>query len=263
MHETKSLLVANDNADILYTRNIARVGQPIGALFGFRSAGVNPANGNPMWFTADGRTIQGNPDDNSYYLYNPENPTELVSTAALSQEDKVVLGQTNPKVFGGLTNNLRYKNFDLGLTLTYAFGQKVYNGTRQDGLTNFFTNNLAEIKDRWTLANPNTHIPRLSLDNDNFTLNDGEAVSTFVENGDYVRIQNITIGYSLPSRILNGTNIENVRFYSSVQNAFVFTGYKGLDPELNFSPTTNVQAGIDLNTNPLLRTITFGINATF
>lgn len=260
--------LSNDDADIISVFNIVRVGEPIGAIYGWESAGINPANGNPMYITADGRTIQGNPDDNSYYLYDPNNPTDLTPTTALSQGDKKVIGQSNPKVFGGFTNTFTYKGFDLGLVLTYAFGQKVFNGTRQNGLTNFFNNNLAEIKNRWTPANPNTDVARLSLNNDNFlnynsSLNSGNAETRWLEDGNYVRVQNISLGYTFPSNVISKLKLEQVRVFAQVQNAHVFTKYKGLDPELNVSRTSNIIAGVDLNTNPLMRTWTIGLNVTF
>ncbi len=255
--------LANNNSDVISTYNILRVGEPIGALFGFIYNGVNSANGNPLYTKADGTLIQGNPDDNTYYIYNPEDPTDLSETSTLDQDDKVVLGQTNPKVFGGLTNNFSYKGFDFSFVLTYAFGQKVYNATRQDGLSSFFVNNTSEIRNRWTPANPNTDVPRLSLNNDNFINQDGNALTRFVEDGDYVRVQNISLGYTFPKPLLENIGFKQIRVYTQVQNAFVFTGYKGLDPELSFSNTSNIQSGIDLNTNPLLRTYTMGLNITF
>ena len=261
--------LSNDNSDIISVFNIVRVGEPIGTLYGFRGMGVNPANGNPIYETQDGRLIQGNADDNSYYLYDPENPSELTPTTALSATtDKFLLGQTNPKVYGGLTNSVTFKGFDLNVVLTYAMGQNVFNGTRQNGLTMFFQNNTAEIKNRWTPANPNTNVPRLSLNNDNFynlssSLNAGNAQSTWVEKGDYVRIQNISLGYTLPGDLLSSMGLQRLRVYGSVQNPYVFTKYKGLDPELNVSSTSNIISGVDLNTNPLVRTWTLGLNVSF
>ncbi len=262
--------LSNNNADIvnLSPFNIVRVGEPIGALFGWESAGVNPANGNPMYNTPDRGIIQGNPDDNSYYLYDPANPTELTPTTALGENDKTIIGQIQPDVYGGLTNTFSYKGIDLSVALTYAFGHQVYNGTRENGLTNFFQNNTKEILNRWTPSNPNTDIPRLSLDNDNFyffnsSLNAGSAETRFVEDADYVRIQNVTLGYTLPQSIISKLGMSNARVFVQGQNLHVFTGYQGLDPELNVSRTSDVLGGVDLNTNPLNRTYAFGVNVTF
>src|SRR5690606_38319885 len=127
------------------------------------SAGVNPANGNPLWVRGDGSVIQGNPDDNLFYTYSPENPNDLsTSVDALNADDKRVLGQTVPDFYGGMTNNVSYKNFDFSLALTYSFGQQVYNVTAQEAMTQNFSNNIALIKDRWTPNNTNTTVPRLS-----------------------------------------------------------------------------------------------------
>ena len=260
--------LSNDNADIISVFNIVRVGEPIGALYGWESAGVNPANGNPLYNTPDRGIIQGNPDDNSYYLYDPANPLELTPTTALGQNDKKVIGQTLPDVFGGFTNNFSYKGFDLSVVMTYAFGQQVFNGTRQNGLTNFFQNNTREILNRWTPANPNTDIPRLSLNNDNFlnlssSLNAGNAETRFMEDADYLRVQNVTLGYTVPTDVLDRVGIKGARVFLQGQNLHVFTGYKGLDPELNVSRTSNITSGVDLNTNPLNRTYAVGVNLTF
>ena len=266
--ENKVTALSNDNADILSVFNIVRVGESIGSLYGWESAGVNPANGNPLYNTPDRGVIQGNPDDNSYYLYDPNNPTELTPTTALGQNDKKVIGQTLPKVYGGITNSFSYKGFDLSVSLTYALGHQVFNGSRQNGLTNFFQNNSREILNRWTPANPNTNIPRLSLNNDNFlnltsSLNAGNAETRFMEDADYLRVQNVTIGYTLPSSLLQKAGIRSSRVFVQAQNLHVFTGYSGLDPELSVSRTSNITSGVDLNTNPLNRTYTVGVNLSF
>lgn len=263
-NENEITKLANNNADVILTYNVLRVGESIGALWGFESAGVNPANGNPLYVKGDGTVIQGNPDNNTYYVYNPEDPTDLSTTSTLSDaDDKKVIGQTVPDFFGGITNNFRYKNFDLSIAMTYSIGQQVYNATLQEGLTQNFSNNPRLILDRWTPTNTNTTVPRLSLRNDNFLNQDGNATTRFVEDGDFLRVQNITLGYRLPQSVLNNIALSTVRIYAQVQNAFVFTGYTGLDPELSFSNTTNQQAGIDLNSNPLPRTYTVGVNIGF
>ncbi len=255
--------LSNNNQDIIFIRNINRVGQPVGALFGFQYEGVNAANGNPLYQKADGTIVQGNPDDNTYYVYNAENPGVLGAASSLSENDKRILGQTNPKYFGGLINNIRYKGFDFELALSYAGGNKVMNVTRQENLSMAFANNHKEILNRWTPLNTNTDVPRLSLQNENFLNLNGNTNSRFVEDGDFLRVQNITLGYTLSNEALQAIGmgtIQRIRLFAQVQNAFVFTSYSGLDPELNFSSTTNSQVGIDYNTNPLLRTFTFGIS---
>jgi len=271
--ENEVTLLSNDNADIVSISpfNIVRVGESIGSLYGWESAGVNPANGNPLYNTPDRGIIQGNPDNNTYYIYDPENPNDFsegARTTALGEADKKIIGQTLPKVYGGISNQVSYKGFDLSISLTYALGHQVFNGSRQNGLTNFFQNNSREILNRWTPSNTNTDIPRLSLNNDNFlnlssSLNAGNAETRFMEDADYLRVQNVTIGYTLPASIVDRAGISSARIFVQAQNLHVFTGYSGLDPELNVSRTSNIASGVDLNTNPLNRTYTIGVNLSF
>jgi TonB-linked SusC/RagA family outer membrane protein len=257
-------VLANGDADVPYTYNILRVGEPLGAIFGYVYNGVNPANGNPIYTKADGSLIQGNPDDNKYYVYNPQNPSDVSEEApSLSSSDKVVLGNAQPKVYGGFGNMFSYKGVELNIALTYAFGQQVMNVTEQNSMAMEFKNNIAKIKNRWTPQNPNTDVPRLSNANSNFLNTDGSASSRFVEDADFVRIQNVTLAYNLPKHIYSDIGLSRLRIYAQVQNAFVFTSYSGLDPELTYSNTSNIQAGVDYNTNPLMRTYTVGINVGF
>ena len=256
-----------NNQDIIYTYNINRVGQSIGSLYGFDYRGVNPSNGNPLYSTGSGAIIQGNPDNNSYYIYDAANKTDLSNPiTALSSADLKVLGVTTPKFYGGVTNNLRWKGFDFEFQVTFSGGNYIMNVTRQVNMAQEFRNNIKEILNRWTPENPNTNTPRLSYANSNFINTAGNASSRFVEKGDFARIQNISLGYSVPKNILNSFGkgaITSVRVYAQVRNAYVFTKYKGTDPELNSSNTTNSQFGVDNNGNPLLRTFNFGLSVGF
>jgi TonB-dependent starch-binding outer membrane protein SusC len=239
--------------DIISLPTIQRVGEPLNSVYAYEYAGVNSFNGNPLYVRGDGSVIQGNPDDQRYYLYNPANPAAADVTTALGDADLKVVGQYNPKWFGGLNNTVRWKNFDFGLLFTYAGGNKIFNATRQSGFQMEFTNNFKDILNRWTPENPNTDVPRIKYAASTF-LNVNST--RFVENADYLRVQNVSLGYTLPKRILSTFakgSISSLRFTAQVRNAFVFTKYKGTDPETGGS-------GIDNNTNPLLRTFNFGVN---
>jgi TonB-dependent starch-binding outer membrane protein SusC len=242
--------------DIITLPNINRVGEPLGSVYVYEYAGVNAFNGNPLYVRGDGSVIQGNPDNQRYYLYNPDSPAATDQTTSLGDSDLKVVGQFNPKWYGGLNNTVRWKNFDAGIMVTYAGGNKIFNATRQGGFQMEFTNNLKDILDRWTPENPNTDVPRLKYAASSF-LNINST--RFVEKGDYIRLQNISLGYSLPKVALksfaNGS-ISSLRFTAQVRNAFVFTKYKGTDPENAGGGTV----GIDNNTNPLLRTFNFGLH---
>src|SRR5262245_58061391 len=150
--------------------------------------------------------------------------------------------------------------------LRYSGGNKVYNQTRQDVLLNQdFTNSGKELLNSWTPENPNTDFPKMWINNNSQVNQANIAVSRFVEDGTFLRIQNIALSYNLPKSILEKTGqftLTNVRVFAQVQNAFTFTKYKGLDPELGVL-NNGISTGIDNNTNPINRTFTLGINIGF
>jgi TonB-linked SusC/RagA family outer membrane protein len=271
--KNKITALANGNADLVDTYNITRLGQSIGAFYGYQAAGVNPANGNAMFYKGDGSIVQANVDDYEWYKFNPSNPSDLSQGAeALTGADKKILGNANPTWFGGLNNTFTYKAFDMGIMLTFSGGNKIYNVTRQEALNSTkFLNNGVEILNRWTPTNTITDVPKLSYSDDALILQTGNLNSRFLEDGKFLRAQNISVGYTINPKILNKIQISSLRIYAQVQNAFVITGYSGLDPELatGYSTTTNANAnanrspGVDYNTNPVPRTYTLGLNVGF
>lgn len=264
--------------DITFTYTINRVGQPISALYGFESAGVNPGNGNPLLRKGDGRLVQRDVNTGTYSFYDPANPTNTSNTqgAGLSSVDvanggdRRILGNSQPTYFGGLTNTFSWKGLDLEVFIRFSGGNKIMNVTRQETLLNQdFNNNGREILGRWRSDNTNTDVPRLYLNRGNIINFNGQTISRFVESGDFVRIQNIILGYTLPKSLFNpgaAFPISSIRLFAQVQNAFTFTKYTGLDPELNFNQSgdTNFnQFGVDYNSNPQIRFVNFGVNVGF
>jgi TonB-linked SusC/RagA family outer membrane protein len=242
--------------------NVIREGESLRSLYGYKNAGVNPENGNPLYYKADGTVVQGDIATQSYFVYDPANPTvmNLSNASSLVGSDRAILGNVLPTYFGGLDNNLLYKNFDFNIFIRYQGGNKIFNRTRVDMLNMNFVNNSKEILGRWQSAeNPGDgQTPRLWTGRSTFINNDTGTSSRFVEKGDFIRISNITLGYTIPNSILSKAKIERLRVYAQVQNAAVFTKYKGLDPETN---TTG--AGVDYNGNPQQRVFLVGLNLNF
>ena len=253
----------NNKEDIIDTYNITRVGESVGALYGYEYRGVNKANGNPIYTKADGTLVQGNIDTNGYAVYDPSNEADVSKPSSLTAADKRVLGQTNPKLFGGLDNNFTFKGFDLGVFLRYNVGNKIMNVTRQQLVRQDFVNNGTEILGRWQKAGDVTDVPRLQLGNSAFINNDNNATTRFVESGSFLRVQNITLGYSFPQSLTSRLNLSRVRVFGQVQNLATVTSYKGVDPEVNTNFTSNRQAGVDYNSNPQQRVFTGGVNVAF
>ena len=250
--------------------NIIRVNDPYNIIFGYEFAGVNTQNGNPMYYKADGKLVQQNfmPGGSigGWFFANSLNDGTLVpgtstNPAALAFADRKNLGQGVPIWYGGISNNFTYKNLSLDFMFRYSGGNKIMNVTKQAALMNqSFQNNGREILDRWTTPGQVTNVPRLFYGQGNNINQANLAISRFVESGDYIRLQNVTLAYTLNStKIQNFTNdyIQNIRLYAQGQNLFVWTKYSGADPD-NIS-----LGGVDDAVSPQIRTISFGINVGF
>ena len=241
------------------TYAILRVGESLNTLYGYKWAGVNALNGNPQYYKADGTLIQGDIATTKYYTVLPDG--SLGTQTTLAGTDQQLLGNTLVKYFGGITSNISYKGFSADVLFRYAGGNKILNITRQESLLNQgFTNSGTELLDRWTKPGQVTDIPRLWYGRDNFINNNNSAVSRFVENGDFIRLDNLQIAYSIPSAFLqkySKNNIRSFRVFFQGQNLWVSTKYKGLDPD-------NIgEQGADYNTVPSARTLSVGLNVGF
>ena len=247
--------------EIPYEHYILREGESVNALWGYRYAGVNKANGNPMYYKADNTIIQGDPVGSAYYKYNPNNPSEMTESAVLTEDDKAILGHSLPTWFGGWDNTFTWKDFDLNIFFRFSGGNKVANVTRRDMLDQGFINNNVEILGRWqSPENPGDgSVPRLYYGKSSFINLTADGSSRWVENGDFLKLQNLMLGYNLPKNICSKLYIEKLRVYIQGQNLFCITKYSGLDPE-NYSTSI---PGIDWNGNPQQRTFMVGLNIGF
>jgi TonB-linked SusC/RagA family outer membrane protein len=246
----------NGGSDIVGTNTIVREGESINSLYGVKYWGVNPANGNPVYYKADGSLVQGNLATSNYKVFDPQNPTDIATASSLSATtDRVVLGNTLPKYFGGFSSNMSYKNFDLSFLFRFSGGNKIFNATRRDLLTQNLNNNSVEILGRWqSVDNPGDGItPRLWASTNTFTNLTSIATTRFVEDGDFISLDNITLGYNLPKTVTDLINITSFRFFVQAQNMLIITKYKGLNPEME-------SAGVDLNGTPRSQIFSMGIN---
>lgn len=250
------------------TYNRTVVGNPIAQLYGYKWAGVNPANGNPLYYS-EGNIVQYNltRGDLAYKTYDPANPGDVSTAAGAPTQD--YLGNTLPKWQGGWSNSFTIGNFDAEIFARFSGGNYVMNESLRGLLGQGFSNNHASILNRWTESGQVTDIPKLYTGQDQNMWQNSASNSRFVEKGDFVRIQNIVVGYTIPTEVLatafNGA-ITNARFFAQVQNPFTFTSYSGIDPESNQYNTgdaSNLQFGVDWNVAPIIRTYTLGLNIGF
>lgn len=257
--DNEVLSLVND-ADIVGEYRIIRVGESINHLYGYKYWGVNPSNGNPVFYKADETLVQLDWLSNRNYVFNPDNPSDMTTTTTFGASDKMLVGRTHPKFFGGLTSNMTWKNFDLNIMLRYSAGNYVMNRTRVDLLNLAFTNNGSEILGRWqSSSNPGDGwTPRLYFGASNF-VNRPETTNTrFVEKADFLKVSNIQLGYNFPKALISRIGLDNLKVYVQGQDLFMFTPYTGIDPEME-----NYQTGVDFNGSPRQRVITGGLSVTF
>ena len=262
-----------DGQDILESGTVSyvitREGESFKSLYGFDYYGGNKENGNPIWRKADGSLVQfdtfGSYD---YKVYDPTNPADVSQDSSLSTtEDRKILGSSSPTWYGGFNNTFTYKGFDLTVFFRFSGGNKIMNATRQKSLLNMdFANNGKEILGRWqSKENPGDgQTPRIGYGDDDPLFNASFADSHFVEDGSFLKLSNIALGYTLPRQITSKLDVSKIRFYLQAQNLLTITGYSGLDPEtFTHNAADNNHRGVDWDGMPQQRIFTVGANVTF
>lgn len=259
--------LADGNADLfaatggLETTNITRVGEPVGSIYGVKTAGVNPANGQRIFINKDGREVQYShvvPAGGSRWTFLDGSPAPAITSAG----DGQVLGNALPTWYGGFQNTFKYGDIDLGLNFTYSGGNYIYNGTKAGLRDMRFWNNHTDVLDRWTPENQSGSIPRIVW-GDNVSNGSALVISENVEKADFLKLQTATIGYRIPASLVSKAGISSVRIYGQVFNAFVLTKYSGADPEISTNGNSNTAPGVERNTVPQGRTFTVGVNVGF
>lgn len=249
-------IIGGSSTDININPNIIiRTNESPNSLFGYQYWGVNQSNGNPVYVKADGSLVQGNIATQSYVGFDPANPTDISKASSLALSDRKILGNTLPTYFGGFTSNMSYKNLDLVFLVRFSGGNKVFNSSRRENLNQDLNNNSTEILGRWQSAsNPGDGLtPRLWAGRGNF-INLASAASTrFVENGDFVSLDNVSFGYSFPKSVLDKLKLDKFRIFVQGQNLLIITGYKGINPEME-------TFGVDLNGTPRAKIFSMGLN---
>lgn len=179
----------------------------------------------------------------------------------IDEADYTYIGSPIPKFTFGFTNTVSYKSFDLSLFLQGSYGAKIYNFMRWqlEKLDNTTNNQLVTVLDRYTADNINGSLPRYTTTNSNNSI----ISDRYVEDGSYLRIQNLTIGYRLPLSIAQRIKMNNLRVYLSAQNLYTFTKYSGYDPEIGSYDNGILLMNVDQGHYPNPRTITVGVNVEF
>ena len=235
-----------------FNQNLARIepGYPVDVFYGFVSDGIFQSQEE-----VEAHALQVPGED-------PYNRTsagdirfvDLNSDGIIDDEDRTYIGNPNPDFIFSLNNRFEYMGFDLNIFLQGVVGNDIYNANRiwNEGMAVAY-NQTTETLKRWTSPGSETTVPRAVFNDPN---KNTRPSNRFIEDGSYLRIKNVILGYTLPKSVLAKIRISSARIYISGTNLFTFTNYKGFDPEVGMN-------GIDLSTYPVTRTISMGVNIGF
>lgn len=245
--------------DIIAASQRASIGKQLGVYYLPQWAGVNPANGNAQFYDAAGNIKQydaayttNSSATQGRWLNMDGSTTTPIGAADFKYTEKTGY----PVFYGGFDNTFSFKGLELGVFLQYSGGNLIYNGYRSALLSNSLQNNIEEIKDRWTTPGQETDIQKLVLRDIVST----QASTRWLEKGDFLRVRQLSLGYNFQPKTLSSLHLSNLRLYVLVQNVYNFTGYKGLDPEVNSNLQNNIAYGVDGRSLPVPRSFTVGLN---
>jgi len=215
--------------------NSVRVGAPLGAFYVLKFTGVDPATGDAVY-------------------------QDTNKDGSVTADDRVLAGNASPTYWGGVTNTFTWKNFDLKGFLQFSGGNKIFNAMRifaDDGGYSY-DNKLDYVLSRWQKPGDITNEPRASFDGNS----GARQISTrMLESGSYTRLQEVTLGYRIPSSLMRIGGLQNTRLYVSGHNLATFTGYRGYNPDVNSSgSSSSIGLGSDFYAYPLARTYSVGIS---
>lgn len=172
-----------------------------------------------------------------------------------------MIGDPNPDFIGGFNNTFRYKAFDLSVFFQFSYGNEVFNANRvlfENGRTILNnTNQYASLANRWSEDNPTSNIPVLNGIGGNF------YSSRTVEDGSYLRLKTITLGYNFDKKILRKVGVQSLRLYAAGQNLYTWTKYSGLNPDVSTRSSSALTPAFDLSPYPTCWSVTFGTEITF
>ncbi len=219
--------------------NRVEVGQPLGAFQTLRFKGVDPQTGDAIY-----DDVNGDGD--------------------ITADDRVIVGSPHPDYFGGFTNTISWKGFDFRSFVQFTQGNKVFNAIRifADDGGYYFDNKLRDsYEKRWKKPGDIAEQPRLSYDG---TSGARDVSSRFVEDGSYIRLQELTLGYRLPRSWARTLNMDEARFFVSGRNLVTWTDYTGYNPDVNSNGSSaTISLGTDFYAYPLARTLSFGVRGSW
>ncbi len=290
-HNKNKVLKLNNADQVIYgdiewyLKNATMIaeGLPMGVFYGYKSLGVfkdmDDILNSPVQVPDENNPNVNKVNKNTGLYPGDIKFADINNDGVIDEKDKCVIGDPNPDLTFGFTNVFHIYDFDVTLGLTGAIGGDILNFTRYktESLTSLWDNQAAAITDRAQygfidgdntnfapenvyITNPDTDIPRYN----NLNINQNDRLSTrFIEDGSYLRIQNLAIGYNFPQKWIKKLGMTQARIYFNVQNLYTFTKYKGFDPEIGAYNQSVLMQNVDMGRYPTPRTYTVGVNLQF
>jgi len=241
---------------------IAKVGYPIGMMYGYIFTGTYKEDD----FNSDGANYSLKPGVARYTAENNTQPgypkyADLNEDGIIDSNDQTFIGRGEPKHVGGFTNNFEYAGFDLSIFFQWSYGADVLNANKLMFETGYNRrrdlNQFASFAGRWTPTNTDSDIPRVSASPSNNLFS-----TRLIEDGSYLRLKTLSLGYSLPKNVLDKLKLKKARIYVSGQNLFTWTSYSGYDPEVSIRNSA-LTPGLDFSSYPRAKSVNLGVNVNF
>lgn len=257
---------------------LVKVGEPVGLMYGFITDGFYKVEDFDYNTATGAYTIKQGVAFNG--VYGTPQPgmlkwRDLNNDGTINTSDRTIIGNANPTFTGGWNNQFAYKNFDLSVFVNFVVGNDIYNANKIEWTDGAFSNlnMLNTMKDRWTNINDQGQI--VTAPDDLAKLNANAKIwspvrvqrwwlhSWAIEDGSYLRINNLTLGYTLPKQLLSKIKISTFRVFGTVNNLATITGYSGYDPDVTARRSDPLTPGVDFAAYPRSRTWVAGVNVTF
>lgn len=266
LSENQTALLSTAQFDQNYngqSNYIAKVGYSMGMMYGYIYEGTYKYDE----FNKSGSSYslkEGIPHFSTENNTQPGMPkyADLNGDGTIDSNDRTIIGRGLPIHTGGFTNNFEYKGIDLSIFFQWSYGNDVINANRlffeSSNNKSRNLNQFASYADRWTPENPDSDIPVASASVSNRVIS-----SRVVEDGSYLRLKNVTIGYTFPSQLTKKWKIDKARVYVAAQNLWTCTGYSGYDPEVSVRNSSALTPGLDYSSYPRAYSISFGVSLGF
>ena len=263
-----------DGVDAMYARSgfdsnftaydyVVMVGESLGLIYGYEFDGIYQSDDFYTSASTGELILKPGVTDNQRYTEGVEPGVvkykDQDGDGVITTNDRTVIGNALPKWYGGITNTFNFYGVDFSFMFQFNYGNDVYNATRLFSTQSRLgrKNMLAEVADRWSPTNASNNVPKY----DGYITND--VYSRFVEDGSFLRLKTMTLGYTFPREWTKKFKVSKLRVYAQAQNLFCITGYSGYDPEVSMAASNPMTPGLDWGAYPKSRIFTVGLDLQF